>query len=694
MPAAAEQIAQSLRVPDPLHTLEASRGPRALYDAEWLLTTGDGSYAMGSALGVPRKKYHTLLNASANPPVDRIATIHRVEESITSEHGSPITLGGWAREGGPSDADLARAAAHLVRFERAPTFVRWTYALPGFELIRTLRLAWRRGAGALTYDIRTDHASTIHLRPWVSVRDIHEVLASPARDRLRTRLISDREVEIAAGGRSIRIASSHGRFAPDSDRIAGILYDRERERGLPDTETLDAPGAFSIALSPGSHTVTLAFALAPHTPDLAIATDRAREAHLDAISRTLIAKRPALTPLRPLLDAADDYLATRTVDNRPLLTVLAGYPWFADWGRDTMISMQGLMLASGRHEDAFACLATFAKYVSQGMIPNHFDDHGGPPSYNTVDASLWFLHACPEYLRATGDRARFDAELLPACHEVISYSQRGTRYGIRMDPADALITAGDDTTQLTWMDAKRNGVVFTPRHGKAVEINALWHHGLVSIADAITRFDPERERAYRTLAARVRASFNAAFPDPESGGLHDCLRPDAAGRFVPSREVRPNQIFAVSLAHSPLEESRKAAVVALVRDRLLTPVGLRTLAPGSPNYHPRFEGDMMARDNAYHNGTVWPWLIGAFVEAHLRVHRFSSASRREALDLLGPLFDSMRAGCLGQIAEVFDAEAPRFPQGCTAQAWSVAEVFRVGAMALDPEFAKSRSHPG
>jgi len=694
MPTPSESFAQSLRVPDSHHTLEANRGPRALYDAEWLLTAGDGSYAMGTALGVPRKKYHTLLNASANPPVDRIATIQRIEESIASERTQTISLGGWARAGGPSDADLARAAAHLIRFERAPTFVRWTYALPGIELIRTLRLAWRRGAGALTYDIRTDRASTIHLRPWLSVRDIHDVLAAPAPDRVRARRVTERTIEINAGSRTVRIAASHGMFHVEHSRIDGVFYDRERERGLPDTETLDAPGAFAIALSPGSHTVTLAFALAPYTPDLAIATDRAREAHLDAIARALGAKRPTLAPLRPLLDAADDYLATRTVDGRPLLTVLAGFPWFADWGRDTMISMQGLMLASGRHEDAFACLASFAKYVSQGMIPNHFDDHGGPPSYNTVDASLWFLHACAEYLRATGDRARFDAELLPACHDIIDHHQRGTRYSIRMDPADGLITAGDDTTQLTWMDAKRNGIVFTPRHGKAVEINALWHHGLVSIADAITGFDPAREDAYRALAARVRASFNAVFPDPATSGLHDCLRPDAAGRFVPSRELRPNQIFAVSLAHSPLEESRKAAVVALVRDRLLTPVGLRTLAPGSPNYHQRFEGDMMARDNAYHNGTVWPWLIGAFAEAHLRIHRFSDQSRREALQFLAPIIDTMRAGCLGQIAEVFDAEAPRFPQGCTAQAWSVAEVFRVGAMALDPAPAGSRSHPG
>jgi predicted glycogen debranching enzyme len=649
---------------------------------------------MGTALGVPRKKYHTLLNAAANPPVDRIATVHRFEESIRADRGgAPITLGGWVRAGEPLDAELAQAGAHLVRFERAPTFVRWSYAVPGAEIVKTLRLAWRRGAGAVTYDVRAERTLTLSVRPWVSVRDMHDVLAAPPTDRIRAEPRGEREIGAIVGARTVRIGASHGRFAPHPARITGVFYDRERERWLPDTETLDSPGAFEVPIAPGTHRITVAFALRPHEPDLSIADNRDRENHLDRAASALFARRPSLAPLRPLLDGADDFLATRAVEGRPLLTVLAGFPWFADWGRDTMISLQGLMLASGRHDDAFACLSTFARYVSEGMIPNHFDDHGGPPSYNTVDASLWFLHACAEYLRATGDRARFDDELLPACHEIIDFYQRGTRYGIRMDPSDGLITAGDDTTQLTWMDAKRNSVVFTPRHGKAVEINVLWHHGLVSISNAIAQADPSRAPRYRDLAAMVRTSFNAQFHDPATGGLYDCLRPDSKGLFVPSGELRPNQIFAVSLEHSPIDAGAKRRVLGLVRDRLLTPVGLRTLAPGSPNYHPRFAGDMMARDNAYHNGTVWPWLIGPFVEAHLRVNGFSEQSRREAVALLQPLNDSMRTDCLGQIAEVLDGDEPRFQQGCTAQAWSVAEVFRAAAMAIDPSGARAGSAP-
>jgi predicted glycogen debranching enzyme len=687
MPSPTLSDAHNLRIHPSNFAIDAAAGPQALYDAEWLLAAGDGSFAYGIALGTPRKKYHTLLNASANPPVDRIATVHRIGETIHIPGSSPNTLGGWALGPASREADLAAAARHLIRFERTPTHVRWVYALPGIEITKTLRLAWRRPCATITYDIRADRAARIDLQPWASVRDFHGILADPAPDRLTVERRSDREVALTAEARTVRIRCSHGAFEAAPARTPPIHYDREAERGLADAETLVSPGHFAVPLHPGTSRIVLAIALHPHEPDLAIADDRAREHHLDAIAASLFTRRPALAPLRPILDSADEFLVTRTVDAKPLLTVIAGYPWFADWGRDTMISLQGLMLAAGRHADAFACLSTFARYTSQGMIPNHFDDYGGPPHYNTVDASLWFLHGATEYLRASGDRAGFDAALLSACHEIIAWTIRGTRFGIRMDPADALIAAGDATTQLTWMDAKRNNIVFTPRHGKAVEINALWHHGLIRIAEAIETSDPTRAAEYRAIAARTRASFNTVFPDPTTGGLHDCLRPDAAGRFIPSGELRPNQIFAVSLEHSPLHDAAKPSVLALVRDRLLTPVGLRTLAPGSPGYQPRFAGDMMSRDRAYHNGTVWPWLIGPFVEAHLRVHRFSAEARREALAFIQPLIDSMTTDCLGQITEVLDADPPRHQQGCTAQAWSVAEVFRAAAMALDPPSA-------
>jgi predicted glycogen debranching enzyme len=245
---------------------------------------------------------------------------------------------------------------------------------------------------------------------------------------------------------------------------------------------------------------------------------------------------------------------------------------------------------------------------------------------------------------------------------------------------DALITAGDDSTQLTWMDAKRDGIVFTPRHGKAVEINALWHHGLLSFAGAIEDSEPEKAGAYRVLGERVGRSFRERFLGGPGGGLHDCLRPDGSGGYEPSAELRPNQIFAVSLEHSALTLDERRAVLSCVRDTLLTPVGLRTLAPTDPGYQARFDGDMIRRDRAYHNGTVWPWLIGPYSEAVLRVGGFSDEARAEAARAIAPLIASMGCGCLGQICEVYDADEPRRQEGCMAQAWSVAEVLRVAAM--------------
>ena len=355
-----------------------------------------------------------------------------------------------------------------------------------------------------------------------------------------------------------------------------------------------------------------------------------------------------------------------------------------------MISMVGLMIATRRLDEARGCLKTFAAYVDQGMIPNLFDDYGGPPQYNTVDASLWFLHACGEYLAASGDHAALRSELLPACHEIVRAYRTGTRFGIRMDPADGLIQAGDETTQLTWMDAKRDGVVFTPRHGKAVEINALWHHGLLRLAKASETCGfaapaGQSPAELRELAARVATSFRAAFWFEQEQRLHDCLQADGRGGWKPVPQVRPNQIFAVSLEHSALEPAQRREVVENVRRHHVTPFGLRTLASSDPGYRGRFEGNMMSRDGAYHNGTVWPWLIGPFCEAVLRVGEFSETSRADVRRLLEPLIGSTRpgggGGCIGQIAEVYDGDEPRRAQGCVAQAWSIAETLRLAVLA-------------
>ena len=324
-----------------------------------------------------------------------------------------------------------------------------------------------------------------------------------------------------------------------------------------------------------------------------------------------------------------------------------------------MISLPGLFLVPGRFHQARQVLTVFAEYVSEGMIPNNFDDYTNQPHYNTVDASLWFIHACFEYHRLAADTHTFETVLLPACQAILKGYRDGTRFHIAMDPADALITQGDSSTQLTWMDAKCDGIAFTPRQGKAVEINALWYHALILLGES-------------DLAAKVRENFQKQFWISPFRGLCDVVdgpRKDTS--------IRPNQIFAASLPNSPLTTDQQHAVVEVVRRELLTPVGLRTLAKSDPKYIGRYTGPVRQRDEAYHNGAVWPWLIGAFLDAYLKVHNESPASKQQVKQWLTPLIESMDQACIGQLHEIFEADEPHRPVGCFAQAWSVAEALRI-----------------
>lgn len=376
-----------------------------------------------------------------------------------------------------------------------------------------------------------------------------------------------------------------------------------------------------------------------------------------------------------------------------LRSVIAGYPWFSDWGRDTTISLPGLFLVTGRFEEARDTLRAFAAMRKNGLIPNCFDDGAGTALYNTVDASLWFLHAACQYRLRTGDAEGFGL-LRAACLEIVDAYRKGTDYGIKVDASDGLVAAGNPSVQLTWMDAKRDGVVFTPRHGKAVEINALWYSGLKQLADAVEGDAPRTARELRQIAEQCGASFEKKFWNEREQCLFDVLTPDERGGFAPSAEVRCNQVFAASLPVSPLPLEKRRAVMNAVRRRLVTPVGLRTLDPRDPQYRARFEGTIFERDRAYHNGTVWPWLLGSYAEAVLRCGQFSPQSRAEARSVLLPLIaeltGSTRAGgaevcetgSVNSLVEVYDADEPRRPDGCMAQAWSVAETLRVYVMAL------------
>jgi len=676
----------TIQVPAPPYAaLKFDGFTRPSPDTEWLLPLGNGGFAMGTASLVNRRKYHGLLVASTNPPVERLSVLAGIDLRVTVGDAPPVDLFTHRLANGTLKGS---GAASLVRMAKSPTRCEWLFRVGGVEITMTLGVGWKRNQAVVRYTVGPRKAPVrLSLTPRVTLRDFHGTLPNNKAGDYTVEA-AGRRLRVSREGRTAMIESSAGSFRPAPRVSDAVLLDLERERHQDDTERVFLPGEFVVVVPSGADEFefTIGSALEPDEVDHALLDSDQRASHLERIRASFVRLHPKAMALTPLVDAADDFLADRIVDGERLTTVIAGFPWFADWGRDTMISMVGLMISSGRHDDARSCLRAFARYVDQGMIPNHFDDYGGPPHYNTVDASLWFIHACAEYRRASADERTYRELLLPACLQVIEHYQSGTRFGIKMDPADGLIMAGDATTQLTWMDAKRDGVVFTPRHGKPVEISALWHHSLVLVSESLRKSDPKKSQDLAAIAARVGESFRRLFVDEKAGRLHDCLQPDGTGGWKPVAQIRPNQVFAAALEHSPLTLAQRRIVVSDVRRRFLTPVGLRTLDAADPGYQPRFDGDMMSRDRAYHNGTVWPWLLGAYGEAVLRAGEFSRESREEVLRSVQPLIASLSVNCLGQIGEVYDAEPDaqgvRREQACVAQAWSVAEPLRVALIAL------------
>jgi len=628
---------------------------------EWLLTNGMGSFASGTVVGCNTRRYHGLLCAATVPPVGRMMMLNRVAETVTPVDSSPIDLSVNVFEAGI----MPRGDRYLRRFELGES-VRWEYETDGIRLIKELILLWERNTSVVRYQIDPGGRTVeLALSPFVSMRDFH-VLRTQAGSDLVTR---DIPRGIAVGERDATLnirCDMVGEGAEYRDDPAWWLkhkYPIEEERGLDFLEDLFRPGRFVLSVS--KPTTLLLWASTESIDGIDFDGEVARHAAATSALKTgKTVSQPAATEAHQrLARAARDFVVARKrPDGGEGLTIIAGYPWFADWGRDTMIALPGLLLTVGRFEEALGVLSVFAAYVSEGMIPNRFDDYSNEPHYNTVDASLWFIHAVHEYARLSGDRSGYERQLRPACEAILDGYRRGTRFNIKMDEADGLINQGDATTQLTWMDAKCGSLSFTPRQGKAVEINALWYHAL-------------RLCGRNELADRVAASFSKTFWINPYRGLADVVNDgnrDAA--------MRPNQIFAVSLEHSPLSTEQQRAVVEVVRRELLTPFGLRTLGVNERGYSPLFRGDQFHRDQAYHNGTIWPWLIGPFLEAYLRVNKRSAPAIEQARQWLTPLVESMgTTGCIGQVAEIFEAQPPHRPVGCPAQAWSVSEVLRIAS---------------
>jgi predicted glycogen debranching enzyme len=620
---------------------------------EWLLTNGLGGFASSTVVGCNTRRYHGLLVAATLPPVGRVMAVNRVGEMLRfdgDERLREFSVNQFAEGFHP------HGEQYLRRFDLWDT-ARWEYDVEGVRVVKELQLLWMKNVAALRYTVEPPRGRRVELglQPFVSLRDFHH-----------SRRAGDIRFDVGKGadGRSVHVDyetlaaylwADAGRFVEEPDWWYSHKYAIESDRGLDDTEDLFAPGRFVLEAAGAPATITLWVALDPGTYDWDAELARRRET-------TQPATATVSTPTQQrLARAANDFIVyRRSPDGNDGTSVLAGYPWFADWGRDTFISLPGLLLATKRFAQAKQVLSVFANYVSQGMIPNRFDDYNNEPHYNTVDASLWFVHAAHAFLNASGDNETFERVLRPACVAIVEGYRDGTRFGIRMDPKDGLISQGDEHTQLTWMDAKCGGVAYTPRQGKPVEINALWYNAL-------------RLMKQDALADRVLEHYARTFWISPFRGMCDVV--DGARRDA---SLRPNQIFAVSLPHSALTEDQQHAVVEVVRRELLTPFGLRTLATSDSNYKGRYCGPQPTRDAAYHNGAIWPWLIGGFLDAYLKVNHRIPQALEQARTWLRPLVQHLESdACIGQISEIFEADFPHRPVGCPAQAWSVAEVLRL-----------------
>ena len=656
---------------------------------EWLVTNGLGGYASGTVSAIMTRRYHGLLIAALPAPLGRMLMLGHLDERLCLPDGTVATTStGWEVSGSGKPAELA----DLAEFRLEMGLPVWRYELGDTVLEKSLLLPYRQNTVHVTYRLVAGPAVLrLEIRPAVHFRPHEQPVSTPLGGPYALTVVDDR-YELANGPDLPRLRlRMHGpaTFRVACETIRRVIYPVEQSRGYEATGDLWSPGYFRTEIGPGA-AATLVASTEPWEAIDALDPDTARRAERIRRRRLSTAAHPHARTgaAAELVLAADQFVVapagrvgdtaiTRAAGDEAR-TIIAGYHWFTDWGRDTMIALEGLTLATGRFVEAGYILRTFAHYVRDGLIPNMFPEGTREGLYHTADATLWFFQALDRYLRATHDHETLRL-LLPTLLDVVEHHVRGTRFGIAVDPADGLLREGAAGYQLTWMDAKVEDWVVTPRRGKAVEINALWYNAL-RLLEGWLRQEGGGEMATR-LAARAeqaRQAFNARFWYAEGAHLYDVV--DGEGGDDPA--CRPNQLLAISLSHPILDEARWKPVLAAVRERLLTPVGLRTLAPGHPDYKSTYDGDIRARDAAYHQGTVWPWLIGPFVDAWLRVNPADRATTRGLLDTLVAHLDE---ACVGSISEIFDADAPFTPRGCIAQAWSVAEVLRALILTSEPE---------
>jgi predicted glycogen debranching enzyme len=657
--------------------------PDALLTREWLVTNGLGGYASGTVAGVVSRRYHGLLIAALPAPLGRRVMLNHLSELLRLPDQSTVLLGGEERVGGLT----LPGAAYLTEFRLDRGMPVWRYEVKGAAVDKSVMLPHGQNTVLISYRLAAGRGPMrLKLRPSLHFRSQHDPVHEREPKLYKVTAVDNRfEVTTESHLPTLRmwLDSANPAFTVAGTRITDVLYRDEASRGYDSRGSLWSPGYFRADLTPEGAVTLMASTESWETifalrPEEYLAAERERRTRLLAVARPDVQTGPA----QELVLAADQFIiapAGRVEDaarahaaGDEVRTVVAGYHWFTDWGRDTMISLEGLTLTTGRQIEAGYILRTFANYVRDGLLPNLFPEGEREGLYHTADATLWYFHAIHRYLLAGGDRETLQL-LLPKLQDIVAHHVRGTRFGIGVDPADGLLRQGEEGYQLTWMDAKVGDWVVTPRRGKAVEINALWYNALRLLEGWVRQeLGEPQARPLAEQAEKTRVSFNRRFWYGDGGYLYDVVD----GEHGDDPACRPNQLLAISLDHPVLDRPRWQPVVETASKRLLTPVGLRSLAPGHPDYKAKYFGDLRARDAAYHQGTVWAWLIGPFVDAWLKLHPEDRTGARRFLE---GFVTHLGEACIGSVSEVFDAESPFTPRGCIAQAWSVAEVLRAWA---------------
>ena len=631
---------------------------------EWLETNGLGGFASSTIVGLNTRRYHGLLVAALKPPVERFVLLSKLEETLIID-GQAFELTANRYPG-----VVHPQGFHYLKQFRLDPFPVFTYEIEGIEIEKSVFMLQGENTTVIQYHLkRNNHPErpnslSLEIRPLIAFRDYHSTthengsINSGIEEQTGTVSIAPYQ-----GLPSLHLSHSPAEVRKSGAWYRNFEYESEQERGLDFHEDLFNPLILRFDLKLRRQAAIIA---STESHDADCATEY-RQAEITRRRNVVVSTHLEDSFAQDLASAADQYIVSRG-DQK---TVIAGYHWFSDWGRDTMIALPGLTLPTGKHDVAKSILKTFAKHVDQGMLPNRFPDAGETPEYNTVDATLWFFEAARAYLAYSGDLDFVRDELYPVFTDIINWHVRGTRYGIKVDPS-GLLSSGEQGVQLTWMDAKVGDWVVTPRRGKPVEIQALWYNALCimeSLAQSLG--DDASVKRYRNMATVASWSFNRLFWNEKTGCLYD-----VTNGAPPDPSIRPNQIFAVSLPYSMLSSERSRRVLEKVQEHLLTPHGLRSLAPDDPQYRGRYTGGPSERDGAYHQGTVWPWLMGPFITAYMKVNQYSETARIQAAAWLEPLKNHLQDAGLGHVSEIFEGDAPHRPCGCIAQAWSVAEVLR------------------